>query len=168
MKKILLLVAAFAVVSCGPSDKEIKSAADDFVTAKILPLFPGGQLVKTPTLMSVDGPVTKISDPLKKQSMLNFAEKTRLDWLDRIDVTDPALDIKEHFTVKDFCHEGYITALEKADAEEGFYEVEGEITNSKGGAVYYYIILSKDLDVLNPEVDTAEISDILSGWPNRN
>jgi len=165
-KTIFLMLFAFILTSCSDNSKKVAiKVAEEYVKDNILSFFPSSEIVdKYPGMVNLsgnEGPlVTFTTDALVQAKITNIAANSLLDMKERYakysDMTEEHLREKLVFLA---LKQSSIDALKIADSKEGYYTV---VIAIKYDAEEYHtvdIIVSKNLKVLNPVVDTKSIDE---------
>lgn len=160
MKYLLLITCLAVLTACNNQKGEIRGIAENYVKTSV-----GKVLGDLEITECAEYNIKLRKGAVEKMKIINGSKKALLDYKESIfKLMRYGLEYTEDEYKKELIqndiHLSGIEALEKADAEEGYYlvtvcaKVDGDVNN------FFSVVMSKDLKVLNKEIDLIKIDSI--------
>lgn len=132
--------------------------AQEYVKEQICPLLPNASISDYAPVMPVN-PIQKLRGIVNKLN--NIHAKQEYLWSRKQRDSSQSTESLDQFKTSITIHrllQSDIDALEKADAEQGFYVVWVNVKYDNEKYESFDIVVSRDLEVLNSPIDISEIN----------
>lgn len=161
MKNLVYVGIAVSVISVScTNNKQIVEVAEKYVSEQICPILPNASVPDYAPIKHTN-PIHKVKGTMNQIKLANTKSNFLLDKKKRdVEETQSLNDFKNRIIINDIIQSD-INAIEKADAEQGFYMVGVNIKYSNDKYEHFDIVVSRDLKVLNVPIDMSKIDTIV-------